>query len=66
VLDELEIAARDATLIAAHAWDVRGARAAGLDAIWIDRLERRWPLPVAESSRAASLAHAVEMVLSQR
>ena len=66
VLDELGVAANEATLIAAHAWDVVGAGAAGLAAIWIDRLERRWPLPVAESPRAASLAHAVEMVLSQR
>ena len=66
VLDELGVAADEATLIAAHAWDVLGARAAGLDAIWIDRLERRWPLPVAEPPRAPSLANAVEMVLSQR
>src|ERR671935_3078693 len=63
VLDELGVAANEATLIAAHAWDVVGARAAGLDAIWIDRLERRWPLPVDEARRAGSLVDAVEILL---
>ena len=33
------------TLIAAHAWDVVGAKQAGLDAVWVDRLEREWPFP---------------------
>lgn len=56
--------AGEATLIAAHAWDVVGARAAGLDAIWVDRLECRWPLPVAEPRRAASLLEGVEALLS--
>jgi 2-haloacid dehalogenase len=46
VLDQLEINAADATMVAAHAWDVIGARAAGLRAIWIRRLERRWPFPI--------------------
>lgn len=36
-----------ATLVAAHAWDVAGARAAGYRAVWIDRVEQRWPLPLA-------------------
>jgi 2-haloacid dehalogenase len=63
-VNELAVTAGEATLIAAHAWDVVGARAAGLDAIWVDRLERRWPLPVAEPRRAASLLEAVEALLS--
>ena len=66
VTKELGISADEATFIAAHAWDVVGARAAGLDAIWIDRLERRWPLPLAEPRRAESLVEAVEILLSRR
>jgi 2-haloacid dehalogenase len=34
------------TLIAAHAWDVLGARKAGLETIWVDRRDEGWPLPV--------------------
>ncbi|MDQ2910727.1 MAG: haloacid dehalogenase type II [Actinomycetota bacterium] len=63
VINELSVAASEATLIAAHAWDVVGARAAGLDSIWVDRLERRWPLPVTEPRRAASLVDAVGMLI---
>jgi 2-haloacid dehalogenase len=33
------------TMVAAHAWDVGGARSAGLEAIWIDGSERIWPFP---------------------
>ena len=53
----------DCVLIAAHAWDVAGARSAGLRAIWVDRDEREWPLaglPVGE--RAHSLVEAVRLV----
>lgn len=64
VVKELGIAADQGTLIAAHAWDVVGARAAGLDAIWVERLERRWPLPLPEPRSAASLLDAVETLLS--
>jgi hypothetical protein len=53
-------------LIAAHAWDIVGAATAGLDAIWVDRLERRWPLPVGEPQRrAATLLEAVELALTR-
>jgi 2-haloalkanoic acid dehalogenase type II len=34
------------TLVAAHAWDVVGARNAGLEAIWVDRRDEGWPLPI--------------------
>jgi 2-haloacid dehalogenase len=53
------------TLIAAHGWDVVGARAAGLGAVWIDRLERRWPLPLPEPVRATTLVEAVERALAE-
>ena len=60
---ELELPAAEITLIAAHAWDVMGARSAGLDAIWVSRLERRWPLPPPQARTAADLAEAAEHVL---
>ncbi len=31
------------TLVAAHAWDVHGAKRAGLRAAWIRRQEKDWP-----------------------
>lgn len=57
------IDASQATLIAAHAWDVLGARAAGLRAIWVSRLERVWPLPVSEPEQAPDVLAAVELAL---
>lgn len=52
----------DLSLIAAHGWDVLGARNAGLAAVWVDRLERRWPFPVPEPRRAPGLVEAVALV----
>lgn len=60
VLEQLEIDAAKATMVAAHAWDAVGARAVGLGAIWITRLERRWPLPVRETDSADTLVEAAE------
>jgi FMN phosphatase YigB (HAD superfamily) len=51
-------------LIAAHRWDVVGARAAGLQAVWIDRLEKRWPFPLDEPPRAAGSVEAAELALA--
>jgi 2-haloacid dehalogenase len=54
------------TLIAAHAWDVAGAKHAGWDAIWIDRLEREWPLPKGKPRKPAhNLEQAVQAVLDK-
>ncbi len=53
------------TLVAAHGWDVIGARSAGMDAVWVDRLERRWPFLTTEPARAPDLVAAVELVLSR-
>lgn len=51
-------------LVAGHGWDVLGARHAGWDAIWIDRLEKVWPLPVDEPKRrAADLEDAARMLI---
>ena len=53
-----------ATLVAAHAWDVVGARAAGYHAVWIDREEREWPLPLPEPAlRANDLLEAAEVAI---
>ena len=64
-VDELQLPAAETTLVAAHAWDVMGARSAGLDAIWISRLERRWPLPPRQARTAADLGEAVEQMLGE-
>jgi FMN phosphatase YigB (HAD superfamily) len=49
--------------LAAHGWDVAGAQAAGLGAVWVDRGEREWPLPLAEPPRAPGLVEAAEVAL---
>jgi FMN phosphatase YigB (HAD superfamily) len=50
-------------LVAAHGWDVLGARNTGLQAVWVDRLERRWPFPLRQPPRAPGLVEAVAVVL---
>lgn len=52
------------TLVAAHGWDVVGARAAGMRAVWVERLERRWPFPTEVPPRAQDLAAAAGMLLA--
>ena len=55
----------DSVLVAAHAWDVAGARAAGLRAIWVDREERHWPLAgLGPGERAGGLVEAVTLALA--
>ncbi len=52
----------DATLVAAHAWDVVAAVRAGLHAVWVNRDERVWPFPdeLAPHATVASLADVPE------
>jgi 2-haloacid dehalogenase len=51
-------------LVAAHGWDVVGARAAGIRAIWVDSGEREWPVAGGKpGERASSLVEAVERAL---
>ena len=65
--ERLGVEPRAITLIAAHAWDVLGAKEAGLDAIWIDRLEREWPFPKGKPRRVAQgLLEAAELALAKR
>jgi 2-haloacid dehalogenase len=65
--ERLGVESRRITLIAAHAWDVVGAKQAGLDAIWVDRLEREWPFPKGKprSRVAHDLAEAAELVVAK-
>jgi 2-haloacid dehalogenase len=62
-LDTLGLDPAGAILVAAHAWDVVGALAVGMDAIWVERLERLWPLPVREAASTADLADAARVVI---
>lgn len=62
----LGVDARDTVLVAAHGWDVVGARSAGLQAIWVDRLERRWPFPLPEAKRTSTVAEAVQQVVGHQ
>lgn len=64
-VEQLAVAADEVTLIAAHGWDVVGARAAGLDAVWVSRLERCWPLPPPEPPAAADLMDAADRMLAE-
>jgi 2-haloacid dehalogenase len=65
--ERLGVDPKRVTLIAAHAWDVIGAKEAGLDAVWIDRLEREWPFPKGKPRRVAhDLLEAVELALAKR
>lgn len=66
--ERLGVEPKSVTLIAAHAWDVLGAKAAGLDTIWLDRLEREWPFPRGKprSRIAHDLVEAAELVAAKR
>jgi 2-haloacid dehalogenase len=64
--ERIGLDAKRTTLISAHAWDVAGAKQAGWDAIWIDRLEREWPLPKGKPRKpAGNVEQAVAMVLDK-
>jgi len=65
-LGKLGVSPSEAGLVAAHAWDVHGAGRAGIAAVWVDRLERTWPLPGAPPARAGGLEEAVRMLVSPR
>src|SRR5262245_22499874 len=65
--ERLGVEPRRITLIAAHAWDVVGAKSAGLDAVWIDRLEREWPFPKGKPRRVGhDLVEAAELAVAKR
>jgi 2-haloacid dehalogenase len=66
--ERLGVEPKGVTLISAHAWDIVGAKQAGLDAVWVDRLEREWPFPRGKprSRVAHDLLEAAELVLARR
>jgi len=64
--ERMGVEPKNLTLIAAHAWDVAGAKAAGLDAVWIDRVEHEWPLPRGKPRKPApDLERAAQMVVAR-
>lgn len=53
----------DASMVAAHGWDILGADAVGMRTVWIERLEKRWPFPgVPPGEIAADLAQVPEAI----
>ena len=65
--ERLGVEPRHVTLIAAHAWDVVGAKQAGFDAIWVAAHEQVWPFPKGKPRRVAhDLVEAVELALAKR
>jgi 2-haloacid dehalogenase len=64
--ERLGVEPRRVTVITAHAWDVVGAKHAGLDAIWIDRTELEWPFPKGRPRRVAhDLVEAANLVAAK-
>jgi len=64
VCTSLGVEPSQAVLVAAHGWDVLGARSAGFETVWIDGTERSWPLPSGEPSpRARDLESAAALVV---
>lgn len=62
-LEVLGLPGDEVTLVAAHGWDLAGAEAAGLRAVWVDRGEKVWPLPTPAPRSAPDLVAAGEAVL---
>jgi 2-haloacid dehalogenase len=52
-------------LISAHAWDVFGARAAGMDAVWVRRAPAPWPFPGGDPRTAPDLTRGVRAALRE-
>jgi len=58
--------AAEISMVAAHGWDVLGAAAAGLQTIWVSRLECRWPFPGRPPGSAAlDLAGVPDLLTAQ-
>lgn len=58
---KLAVPASEVTLLAAHAWDVQGAKRAGLRGAWVGRLEKKFEPAMGEPDLAAdSIAELVE------
>ncbi|BDG08733.1 haloacid dehalogenase type II [Anaeromyxobacter paludicola] len=65
VCDALALPPERVALVAVHAWDVQGARAAGLLTGWASRLERRWqPAMPPPDVRGVDLVEVAEALLA--
>jgi len=53
-LEQLEVEAAGACMVAAHAWDVQGAAAVGLRTVWVSRVEKGWAFPGAPPGAVVS------------
>jgi 2-haloacid dehalogenase len=62
VLEHAGAEAGRSTLVAAHGWDVVGARSVGLEGVWINRSERHWPIPTPQPATAADLVAAAALI----
>ena len=60
-VEKLGLPASEVTLVAAHAWDVQGAKRAGLRGAWVGRLEKKFEAAMGAPDLAAdSIAELVE------
>lgn len=66
VLERYALAPGEACMVAAHGWDILGADAVGMQTVWIDRLEKRWPFPgEAPGEVAAGLEGAADLIATE-
>lgn len=64
-LERAGCAASETCMVAAHGWDILGADAVGMQTVWIERLEKRWPFPgEPPGRRSADLSQVPEAVKS--
>jgi 2-haloacid dehalogenase len=63
---KLELRADQLALVAAHAWDVQGAKRAGWRAAWVSRLEKRYhPAMQAGDATGSTVEEAVRALLGE-
>ncbi|KAJ5648075.1 hypothetical protein N7490_004447 [Penicillium lividum] len=52
-------------LISCNAWDIVGARSAGLEAIWIDRTGKGWQDTAIPELRPTAIVHSLEQIVKE-
>lgn len=60
--EALEVPARELTMVAAHDWDVAGARRAGLRGVFVQRGGDAWHLPEPRGETVTSIGGLVDLV----
>lgn len=64
--ERLELAPRDVWMVAAHSWDIAGAKAVGMSTAWLARLERQFDANFGEPDIAGEdLAEVARALLSR-